>query len=374
MKKLLLSLLPVLFINLQKVSAQQYITDTATSIQEARHHFTVNLPDQISFKVSLMALDDWDANKFSKIITKINKHINYFADSIQKNSTLQNVLYVEESTHADFEKLNFRQIPPITTEMVFKDGNYYNLKNSLDSLFYTSTVPNKQVAKGVSDSLHQNLITITAKSLSDLNTLEIAQIRKAGQQLDSMVNAAKLKYRNYRNPLYSSNSSWSLSSTGAATSSFKAQQPFMGIINNFKLGVGFGAIVFNNSISPTMELNLGYVLKRSQQNATFIGLNYSLFSEIDLRERNNLVGYLPINLEFGTISNNVGLMQRKTSIGYGVMIKTTQQSGIPVRHYLPNMQLNFGISNTLSASLILATQFKKNPEHYVLGVSLKYNL
>lgn len=374
MKRILLSLLPLLFISLQNASAQNKVTDTAVSIREAQHHFTLSLPEQISFKVSLTALDDWDAHEFSNIITKINKHVRYFADSIQNNSTLQNVLYIEAGARKDFEKLNFRQIHSPKTELVFKDGNYYNLKNSIDSLFYTSGIPNKQAEKVSSDSLHEQLISITAKSLSDINTLSTAQIRQVQQQLDSMVNAAKHKYRNYQNPLYSSNSSWSLSSSGAATSSFKAQQPFMSIVNNFKLGVGFGAIVFNNSISPTMELNLGYVLKRSAQNATFIGLNYSLFSEIDLRDRNNLVGYLPVNLEFGTISNNVGLMQRKTSIGYGVMIKTTQQSGIPATHYLLNMQLNFGISNTLSSSLILATQFKKNPEHYVFGVSLRYNL
>lgn len=374
MKKFLLALLPVLFINLQNARAQQSITDTATSIREARHHFTVNLPEQISFKVSLMSLDDWDAHAFSNIIAKIQEHVSYFADSIQNNSTLQNVLSIEKSAHADFEKLNFRQIPPVMTEMVFKDGNYYNLKNSIDTLFYTSTVPNKQVGKGAADSLHEHLMTITAKSLSDLNTVEIAQIRRAGQQLDSMVTAAKLKYRNYRSPLYSSNSSWSLSSNGVATSSFTDQKPFMSIVNNLKLGVGYGAIVFNNSISPTMELSLGYVLKRSKENALFVGLNYSLFSEIDLRNRNNLVGYLPFHLEVGTIRNNVGLMQRKTSIGCGVMIKSTWQSGTPTSYYLPSMQLNFALSNTISSSLFMASQLKKDAEHYVLGVSLKYNL
>lgn len=374
MKKLLLSLVPLLFISLKNAGAQHKITDTAASAREARHHFTVNLPQQISFKVSLRALDDWDRNDFSNIITQLNQHVRYFADSIQNNSTLQNLLYIEKSAHTDFEKLNFRQVQPLKTELVFKDGNYYNLKNSLDSLFYTSYSSGKPENNGAGDSLRQNQVAITAKSLSDIPTLSTAQIRKVGLQLDSMVNAAKLNYRNYRNPLYSSNSTWSLSSAGAATSSFKAQQPFMSIVNNFKLGVGFGAIVFNNSISPAMELNLGYVLKRSQQNATFIGFNYSLFTEIDLRNLNNLVSYLPFNLEVGTISNNVGLMQRKTSIGYGVMLKTTQQDGIPATHYLANMQLNFGISNTISSSLIMATQFKKNPEHYVLGVSLKYNL
>lgn len=374
MKKLLLSLVPLLFISLKNASAQHKITDTAASAREARHHFTVSLPQQISFKVSLTALDDWNLNDFSNIIAQLNQHVRYFADSIQNNSTLQNLLYIEKSAHANFEKLIFRQVQPLKTELVFKDGNYYNLKNSLDSLFYTSYSSGEPENNSAGDSLRQSQVAITAKSLPDINTLSTEQIRKVGLQLDSMVNAAKLNYRNYRSPLYSSNAAWSLSSTGAATSSFKAQQPFMSIVNNFKLGVGFGAIVFNNSISPTMELSLGYVLKRSQQNATFIGLNYSLFTEIDLRNRNNLVSYLPFNLEVGTISNNVGLMQRKTSIGYGVMLKTTQQDGIPATHYLANMQLNFGISNTISSSLIMATQFKKNPEHYVLGVSLKYNL
>lgn len=375
MKKIFSGLVLAFTILVSATHAQNLANDTSTLPSETRHHFQVDLPEQISFKVALVALDDWNDNDFFNVVNNnIRKHIQYFEDSINNNATLQNLLYIERKPGAGFEKLNFRQLSPVQSEIVFKDGRYYNLKNSMDSLHYTYFVANPRAARGAEDSLHQNLITITAKSLPYLNTLSNIQVRKVQQLLDSMVNAAKLKYRNYRSPMYNSNSSWSIAATGAQTSSFKAQQPFMSIINNFKLGVGYGAIVFNNSISPTMELSLGYLLKRSKDNALFVGFNYSFFSEINLRDRNNLVGYLPFHLEVGTIRNNVGLMQRKTSLGYGVMIKTTRQSGTPATYYLPSMQLNFALSNTISSSLIMASQLKKDAEHYVLGVSLKYNL
>lgn len=375
MKKIFSGLLLAFTLLVSTAHAQNSASDTNISFPVTRHHFQVDLPEQISFKVALLALDDWNDNDFSDVVTnRIRKHIQYFEDSINKNATLQNLLYIESKPDAGFEKLNFRQLIPVQSEIVFKEGNYYNLKSSMDSLYYTYFVATPRAARGAEDSLHQSLITITAKSLTDLNSLSNAEVRKVQQQLDSMVQAAKFKVANYHNPLYSSNSRWSLAASGAQTSGFSSTKPFAQVLNNFTLGVGFGAVVFNNSISPTLELNMGYVLKRSKQNATFIGLNYSLFSEIDLRNRDNTIGYLPLNIEFGTISNNVGLMQRKTSIGYGVMIKTTRQSGSSKTYYLPNMQLNFALSNTLSSSLIMATQLKKDPDHYVFGVSLKYNL
>ncbi|GEM_PF-2055164 len=373
MKKIFSGLLLACTLLLSTAHAQNSASDTNISFPVTRHHFQVDLPGQISFKVALVALDDWNDNDFFNVVAnRIRKHIQYFEDSINKNATLQNLLYIEQKPGAGFEKLNFRQLIPVQSEIVFKEGNYYNLKNSMDSLYYTYFVANPRAAKGVADSLHQNMITVTAKSLTDLNTLSNAQVRKVQQQLDSMVQAAKLKVANYHNPLYSSNSRWSLAATGVQTSGFSSTKPFVQVLNNFKLGVGFGVIVFNNTVSPNLELSLGYMLKRNANTVPFIGFNYSLFTEIDLRDRNNLVTYLPLNLEFGTIRNNIGLMQRKTSIAYGIMIKNVRETG--TQHYLLNMQLNFALSNTISSSLIMATQLKKDPDHYVLGVSLKYNL
>lgn len=375
MKRTLSALLLVFLSGLQDTYAQSPSTDTVASSGEAKHHFAVKLPGQVSFNLSLISLDDWDANDFFYTISNpVKKHIQYFEDSMNRQPAFQNILNIEKKPNADFEQLNFRQVAPAASEMVFKDGTYYQLKNSMDSLWYTSYVPKSQARQGTTGSAQQKQLIITAKSLADIGTLTMAQVQNVRQQLDSMIQAARLKAKRYNNNLYSSKSSWSLSETGQQVSTFSDQKPFMKIVNNFKLGVGYGAIVFNNSISPTMELNLGYILKRSGQHATFIGLNYSLFSEIDLRNRNNLVGYLPLNLEVGTIRNNVGLMQRKTSIGYGVMLKTTKESGYSTTRYLFNMQLNFAFSNTLSSSLMIASQFKRDPEHYVLGVSFKYNL
>lgn len=373
MKKIFSGLLLAFTLFVSATHAQNLASDTSILPPQARHHFQVDLPDQICFKVALVALDDWNDNDFFNVVTNsIRKHIQYFEDSINNNPTLQNLLYIEQKPGAGFEKLNFRQLSPLQSEIVFKEGNYYNLKNSMDSLYYTYFVANPRAGRGAEDSLHQNLLTITAKSLSDLNTLSNAQVRKVQQQLDSMVQAAKLKVANYRNPLYSSNSSWSLAAAGVQTSGFSSTKPFAQVLNNFKLGVGFGAIVFNNTVSPNLELSLGYMLKRNANTVPFIGFNYSLFTEIDLRDRNHLVTYLPLNFEFGTIRNNIGLMQRKTSIAYGVMIKNIRETG--AKHYLLNMQLNFALSNTISSSLIMATQLKKDPDHYAIGVSLKYNL
>jgi len=373
MKKIFSTLLMTLLFGAQQVQAQQQLTDSTENMPNARHHFEVNLPEQISFKVALVALDDWSDNDFLNIFNnQVKKHIDYFTDSIHSNPTLQNLLYIERKPAAGFEKMNFRQLSPKQSEIVFKEGSYYHLKNSIDSLCYTYYVVNAHAAKGANDSLHQNQITISAKSLPDINTLSSTQIFRVHQQLDSMVQAAKLKVNRYRNPLYSSNSSWSLSAKGTQTSSYNGKKPFTQVMNNFKLGVGFGAIVFNNTISPNLELSLGYMFKRNAGTVPFIGFNYSLFTEIDLRDRSNMISYLPLNFEFGTIRNNVGLMQRKTSIAYGVLIKNERESGS--KHYLFNMQLNFALSNTVSSSLILASQLKKDPEHYVFGVSLKYNL
>ncbi len=373
MKKFFSSLLLVFTIAVSTTHAQNSERDTSKNMPNARHHFEVNLPEQISFKVALVTLDDWNDNDFLNTINnQVKKHIDYFTDSIRNHSTLQNLLYIERKPAAGFEKLTFRQLSPVQSEIVFKEGRYYNLKNKMDSLYYTYFTVNPSATRRAEDSLHQNQITITAKSLPDINTLSNTQLRKVQQQLDSMVQAAKLKVSRYQNPLYSSSSNWSLSATGAQRSTYKGTKPFMQVMNNFKLGVGFGAIVFNNSISPNLELSLGYMLKRNANTVPFIGFNYSLFTEIDLRDRSNMISYLPLNFEFGTIRNNIGLMQRKTSIAYGVMIKNERESGI--KHYLLNMQLNFALSNTLSSSLIMASQLKKDPEHYVFGVSLKYNL
>lgn len=375
MKKIFSAFSLLLLIGAQQIKAQGRITDTAESIQETRHHFQVNLPEQVSFKVSLIALDDWnDADFFNTVSHPIKKHIDYYTDSINNNSTLQNLLYIEKKQAGGFDKLVFRQVRPEQSEVVFKDGNYYNLKNSMDSLFYTYYAGNPQAGKRAKDALHQNQITITAKSLTAISNLSMAQVREVQQQLDSMVQATKHKVNNYRNPLYSSNSTWTLAPSGQQTSDFSVTKPFMGIVNKLTMGVGFGVIVFNNAISPTLELSLGYILKRSQQNALFVGVNYSLFTEIDFRNNNNLIGYLPLTLEFGTIRNHTGTMQRKTSIGYGVMIKSIRYDNSTTNLYLPGMQLNFGISNTISSSLMIATQLKRDAEHYVIGVSLKYNL
>mgnify|MGYP001042658762 CR=1 FL=1 len=374
MRQTLSTLLLVFLSGLQYTHTQGPATDTLSGKESAKHHFYVKLPGQISFNLSLNSLEDWDANDFFYTISNpVKKHIQYFEDSMNRQPAFQNILDIEKKPNADYEQLNFRQVAPAASEMVFKDGTYYQLKNSIDSLWYTSYVSGPQTRQGTAAPEEKQLL-ITAKSLADIGTLTMAQVQNVRQQMDSMVQAARLKANRHNSKLYSSKSGWSLSETGEQASTFSDQKPFMKIVNNFKLGVSYGAIVFNNSISPTMELNLGYILKRSRQHATFIGLNYSLFSEIDLRNRNNLVGYLPLNLEVGTIRNNAGLMQRKTSIGYGMMLKTTKESGYSTTHYLFNMQLNFAFSNTLSSSLMIASQFRRDPEHYVLGVSFKYNL
>lgn len=374
MKKILAGLLLTFTTAASTTQAQSLASDTSILAPQARHHFQVDLPEQVSFKVSLIALDDWnDADFFNTVSHPIKKHIDYYTDSINNHSTFQNLLYIEKKQAGGFEKLAFRQVRPEQSEVVFKDDNYYNLKNSMDSLFYTYYTGNPQAGKRAKDDLHQNQITITAKSLTAISNLSMAQVREVQQRLDSMVQAAKLKVPNYHNSLYSSNSRWSLSENGAQHATYEGIKPFKQVLNNFKLGVGFGAIVFNNTISPTMEVSLGYMLrKRTTNTVPFIGFNYSLFTEIDLRDRNNLVSYLPLNLEFGTMRNNIGLLQRKTSVAYGVMIKGVRETGEV--YYLPNLQLNFALSNTISSCLTIASQLKKNAEHYVFGVSLKYNL
>ncbi len=323
-------------------------------------------------KIDLLSLDDWQkSNLFKDFNNQALQHINHYKEAVQAAETNTFSMTIRNHTANAFQKIFFNSKEPKQKEVVFKNNEYFNLKTEKDS-FEFSEILTDSITYGIDEIKMPKAIryTFTAKSILDLSALNDVILSKAQQQVDSIVSEAKTKVRKPTANWYSTRSTLNMQTTDSIKSKLSYDRGFKNFTKNLNVGTGFGVTVFGNNISPNVEISLGYVLNKKANTAKFIGLNWSTFANWKKDINQNYTNYIPLFFEFGRFRNKTGYMQGKTSAGYGVVFKNIGNK----TYYLPGILLNFAISNTISTNLIVASEWKKNAEHHIWAVALKYNL
>lgn len=338
-----------------------------------KHSFDVKLPDEVGLRVELFNLDDWQKSEVLNDLKGLaGRHIEHKRSVIESDGTKAHTLILQHYSTKDYQKINFRTRPQEQATEIFRDDEYFSLKSEKDSLLLYEVLADS-IMFGADDVKLPRVVkyTFTSRSLLDLDQLPATILARTRQQLDSLVAEGKAKVRRHSANWYSTSASLNLSDATASESKLNYTRGFRTFTNDIRLGVGFGATLFGNAFSPSMDMSLGYVTQKRSRSAIFVGLTYSVFGKLwEGRNTEQVVGYIPMFLEFGSVRNKVGLMQGKTSVGYGVVFKSVGEQ----MYYLPGLQLNFAISNTISTSLIMASEWRKNAEHRIWAVGLKYNL
>lgn len=337
-----------------------------------KHSFDIKLPDEVDLRVELLNLDDWQKSEVLNDLKGLaGRHIEHKRSVIESDGTKAHTLILQHYSTKDYQKINFRTRPQEQATEIFRDDEYFSLKSEKDSLLLYEILADS-IMFGADDVKLPHVVkyTFTSRSLLDLGQLPATVLARTRQQLDSLVVEGKAKVRRHSANWYSTSASLNLSDAAASESKLKYSRGFRTFTSDIRLGVGFGATLFSNAFSPSLEMSLGYITQKRSRSATFVGLTYSTFGKFWQDDNSEKIGYIPVFLEFGSVRNKVGLMQSKTSVGYGVVFKSIGEQ----MYYLPGLQLNFAISNTISTSLIMASEWRKNAEHHIWAVGLKYNL
>src|SRR5690606_6711916 len=111
--------------------------------------------------------------------------------------------------------------------------------------------------------------------------------------------------------------------------------------------------VFNSNLSPSLDLTLGYKIAHYDDSYGFLGFNmlqFYAFDKSDLFRSTNV--FSTLNLEFGLAKRKAGLMQGKSSFGFGAL---QQQGNLGMlnnkkAHWMGNGNLSYALSNTVGTS------------------------
>lgn len=337
-----------------------------------KHKFNIDLPNNIKLEIELLNLNDWQKSKLLKDFkNQAGQHINHYKSEMELAETNVFSLSVRNHTSSDYQKIVFNSRKPLQAEVVFKDNEYFNLKTEKDS-FQFSEIFADSVIWGIDDIKIPEIIrySFTAKSLLDIEAIHPSTFLRAQKQMDSLVTAAQSKVRNPKANWYTTKAYLDLKKSDVTNSKLNYNRGFKQFTNNIRFGVNYGVGVFGSNIAPTLEVSIGLVSNVRNNSIGYVGINYGVFSNFIYNSDGYATAYVPIFLDFGTVRNSTGFIQGKSSVGLGLVTKAFEGR----TYYMPGVQLNFAISNTISTSFIMASEWRKNAEHHIWAISLKYNL
>jgi hypothetical protein len=332
------------------------------------HHFEYELPNDGILKIDFLRLGDWgDKNILGQVTDLAASQAAALKDSF-KSDYSEKLLEMNIPIDNKVISINYSEDLKNKNQLAYKDGNYYQLKTSFDTIRIVKNMTIKK--KPLLDSgLVQIQYTFILKDLNDIMALKSNPeiIQKIGNTTDSVVHVYRKRW-NYRDASYrvlklnmdANNDSLFVSSNN--------KQLYNGRLGLF---VSFGAIVYNNALSPYTESTFAYLIPTRGKMQGFVGFNFTAFGLITAGSTLKTTSgfYRSYNAEIGVCKKSAGLMPQKTSIILGIMdIKDEKK--------LFNLGLNFGLNRYASVGVNFAGNFKKEDKggRYVYGVNLKFNL
>lgn len=342
--------------------------------EQYNNHFDFRLPNDGKLLVDFLRLSDWGEKNQLKEITDIAATQARFLKDSFSSAYSTKLLEINVPIDGAIIAFNYGEDLGGKKQMAFKEGNYYQLKTSFDTIRVVKNVRIRE--KPLVDSgLVQVQYTFILKDLSDIIALSedpnvmnrigdmadqaIYKQRKRWPRQDASHHTLMLTYDPAaKEPLATSNDD------GAAMS-------FIG--KRIRIYLGVGAVVYTgNAISPFFDESLVYMLPSRSKMQRFVGLNANGFGFLSSTAKNaEKKGYVSYNLEYGLCNRKTyGFLQQKTSVALGVMLATYNDTSKAMFH----MAFNFGFNSFLSSGFGLATDFKKESKNGVIYINFKFNI
>lgn len=339
--------------------------------EQQNHHFHYRLPDDGILNIDFLRLSDWgEKNDLYAIAQMAAAQAALLKDSfIAASSTKTLALNIPIDKRVI--SINYKEDNSKKNQLAFKDNAYFQLKSDFDTIRIVKNVGVR--SKPLVDSgLIQIQYTFILKDIQDIQKLadQPAVLNDIGTQTDTYLSEQRQKWHKqdaYHHTLlldYDPEKS-----AGIQNNNANKLFPFLG--NHVGVYIGFGAIVYENSISPYLDETIAYLAPSRGKTRKFVGLNLTAFGLLNgastfFTNRN----YATINGEFGICRQTTGLMQQKTSVTLGLMIHNQDDK----RNNLFNMGFNYGFNSFLSAGFNFASDFKKDSKNNFWGVHFKFNL
>jgi len=339
--------------------------------EQYNNHFDFRLPNDGRLLVDFLRLSDWGEKNRLKEITDIAAAQARFLKDSFSSAYSTKLLEINVPIDGAIIAFNYGEDLGGKKQMAYKEGNYYQLKTSFDTIRVVKNVRIRE--KPLVDSgLVQVQYTFILKDLSDIIALsedpnvmdrigsladqEINKQRKRWPRQDASHHTFMLTYDpGAKVPMTSSNDD------GTAMS-------FIG--KRIRLFLGLGATVYTgNAISPFLDESLVYMLPSRSKMQRFVGFNFTGFGFFNSDAEKK--GYVSYNLEYGLCKQKpYGFLQQKTSVVLGVMLANYKDHN----KAMFNMAFNFGFNSFLSSGFGVASDFKKDSKDALIYINFKFNL
>jgi hypothetical protein len=339
--------------------------------EQYNHHFEFPLPNDGKLQVDFLRLSDWgEKNQLKAIIEAAANQVRMLKDSFRNNYSTK-LLEMNIPIDGKVIALNYLEEEKGKRQLAYKDGTYYQLKTSFDTIRIIKNVGIR--TKPLVDSgLVQVQYTFILKDINDITNLEGNP--EAVDKIGNLTDEAIIKYRKEWNNQDARTHQLNLMYDPAKEKVVKASSDNnSGLFKYIDIYVGLGAIFYtNNSVSPYLEESIAYLIPSRSKMQPFVGFNltgFGLFNTNGKAAGN--ASYLSYNLEYGVCKRGFAFMQQKSSIMLGVMrVEGADKTTSALFH----MGFTFGFNSFLSGGFNIATDFKKNSDKAVMGVHFKFNL
>jgi hypothetical protein len=340
---------------------------------QKNHRIHIQLPEDASLCIEFLRLSDWGSQHELPYLTDLaSKQVNSLLDSF-KNTTSAKILAMNLPSDGQVISLALSERNLGETQLAFKDNEYYQLKTSFDTI---RIVRNEGVRRSpaVDSGLIQVCYTFSLKNLSDISKLanNTALWSQVGDSIDSKIALYRSRWKNPDAQAHQLTMYYNAQTESAVGVDARSGALFPALRNKIAVYVGVGGILHSGGLAPMIDLSFAYVFPGRGKQKAFLGFNMHSFSHFDSNLKPQ-VQYSAINAELGTFRNNRGLMQAKTSIGYGVLVRKPEHEKARV---LFNMVLNWGVTSYMTVGLNAAStlNFDKSKDIGLMGVQLKFNL
>jgi hypothetical protein len=336
---------------------------------QKNYEITATLPHHGSLTLHFARLSDWEGKAELERITNIGAEQYLHLKDSFKRPLSQKKLFLKLPIKEEVTSLQYEEITGGAQQMAYKDGAYFSLKTTMDTLrvikdegTYDSPV---QLSNDSSQVIRQLGYTFVLRDLKDIESLagDTATLNRIGHQIDSVLNHYRTKWKH---PDWDSRSLAIKIDSGAGQHILIKNKGSFLYHTMFDWGVGLE--FFNGKFCISSDVGLAYVEQVGVASSPFIALilNSYLFPEMDVRQSN---GYSSIGIEFGaanTEGGTLGILRQKTSVGMAYFIGKSKNNVIQ----LPNMfryYINYALSKNVSFGFEAMTNFKTSEKNRTSG-------
>lgn len=355
--------------------AQSENPDFKMETQNQKYDIVAKLPNDGTLIIHFKKITDWNGKEELNRITKIGiQQYQNLQDSF-KTDLSQKVLSIKLPVNENLMAIQYTEKNAASQNMVFKDGTYFVLKSSYDTLTILKDEGiNEKVPKYEDSADYKRLIqySFVLKDLHNITDLDInSSIDKIGSQIDSVVDKYLKKWK------YPNTVDKSLTIQIDSNIIF---QNYSSFFKHITADYGFGIELFNSKLATTINLGYAYVWNKNNLQSGYLGLNVKTYTFPKMDYKNSSQFY-SANIEFGTANTTTGSLNNKSAIGLGYFFGNFGYNNVDHLGNMFRMYLSYSITKHINFELDLMSNFKisekaiaEGKNSSVWGLSLNYSI